>query len=257
MNNFGYVYVASVSEAYYKAAVHSAQSLKDYYPDAKITLFTHEKFIQDKDRIFFENVVTNIPIHIRAKMFGMARTPYDKTLYLDADTEIRSERIKEVFDILGNNDIMFTKIVPHVSNTKRVDDNNDLEYHGGIILYNNKPLTISLVNDWYDYYLTQKNVKDWSSSIFKDFNPQMQPWDQFTIWYLLHKDPSYKKIKHKLFPNGGHEFNYIYLLEYESMGSVNNPYKNLEQVIYHYTIPREKVDAGNIKTTSGPIINFN
>jgi hypothetical protein len=254
MKTRGFLYVASLSEAYYKAAVFSAMSLKDYYPEANITLFTHEKFIKDVDRKFFDNIITNIPIHKRAKMWGMARTPYDITLYLDADTEIRSENIKNVFDILNKNDIMFTKIVPHVSNGTKIDDENDLEYHGGIILYNNKKTTINFINDWYDLYDEQMKISDWKNSKYKAYIPRMQGWDQFTIWWMF-RQPSYKKIKHDFFPDGGYSYNFIYLLEEDNV--INIPYKKLEQIIFHYTIPREKVNAGNLKIESRTTTNFN
>lgn len=243
--SFGYVYVASSSSEYYRAAIHSAVSLKDYYPEAKITIFTHPEFFNEPDRKFFDQVHLDIPYNIRAKMHGMSRTPYEKTLYVDADTEIRSEKIKDVFDILKDDDIMFTRIIPHVSNTRRVDDNNNLEYHGGIILYNDKPLTISLIKDWYDLYQYQIETP-WATSKFKQYDKRMQPWDQFTIWYLLHNDKKYSKIKHDFFPNGGVEYNFISWLEVTSMEK-NLPYANIEQIIYHYTLSREKVNAGRIK----------
>jgi len=255
-NTCGFVYVASISKAYYNAAVQSAISLRDYFPKANITLFTHEIFVEENDRKFFDNIVTGIPVHIRAKMWGMAKTPYQKTLYLDADTEIRSERISEVFDILTDDkDMLFTKIINHVSADKVIDKDNNLEYHGGVILYNNNPLTIELINEWYELYLTQRDIPHWSKSIFKDYNRKMQPWDQFTIWYLL-KQEKYKDIRHDFFPNGGHEFNYIYLLEYTSLKE-NVAYKNLEQIIFHYTLPKEKVHAGNIKFEFGTTPDFN
>ena len=80
----GYIYVASLKKLYYELGIESATSLRDLYPEANITLFTHETFIDD-DRPYkiFDNVVTNIPIHRRAKMWCMARTPYDYTFYND------------------------------------------------------------------------------------------------------------------------------------------------------------------------------
>lgn len=244
----GYVYVASLSKAYYKAAIRSADSLKDFYPEAKITLFTHPEFFQESDRQLFENVHLDIPYHSRAKMYGIARTPYKNTLYIDADTEIRSSKIKDVFDILGNNDIMFTKILPHVSKTTRIDSQNNLEYHGGIVLYNNKKSTINLMKAWFDLYEYQTTTP-WNESKFKEYDIKMQPWDQFTMWYLLHKEKKFSKIKHDFFPNGGTEFNYISYLEFKSIPQ-NKNYKNIEQIIYHYTIPRDVVDAGYIKNKS-------
>ena len=255
MSSFGYVYVASLSQAFYRAAVNSAVSLKDFYPEAKATLFTHEKFLKKEDEKFFDKVVTGIPVNKRAKMWGMARTPYDKTLYLDCDTEIRSENIKKVFDIISSDDIMFTRIINHVSNSKRIDDQNSLEYHGGVVLYNSKNDTLKLMQKWYELYNYQSECK-WHESIFKDYDPKMQPWDQFTVWYLLHRDPEFKELKHSFFPNGGHEFNYIYLLE-DKRNELNAPYWDLEQVVYHYTIPRSSVDAGYIFDKRRPEVDFN
>ena len=254
MKKCGFVYIASLSKAYYKAAVNSAISLRDNYPEADITLFTHKAFLQEEDKKFFNNIFTDIPVHKRAKMWGMQRTPYDITLYLDSDTEIRSENIKNVFDILGKNDIMFTKIVPHVANGTYIDDNNDLEYHGGVILYNNKKLTIQLIEEWYELYHKQITEK-WEESEFSQYTKKMQKWDQFTIWHLL-RQLKYKKIKHDFFPDGGHSYNFIYLLENER-NQKNEPYLKFEQIIYHYTIPGDKVNVGYIKTPPGSITDFN
>jgi hypothetical protein len=247
----GFLYVASQSSAYYKAAVHSAISLRDNYPEANITLFTHEVLLQESDRKYFDKIETGIPIHKRAKMYAMARTPYENTLYLDADTEIRSENIKKVFDILGKNDIMFTRIIPKVSKDTVIDRNNNLEYHGGVILYNSKKLTLQLMQDWYETYLIQDTCQ-WDQSPFAKYNPRMKPWDQFTIWYLLNADPKYKKVKHAMFPSGGHSYNFINLLEnYEEFNEV-------EQIVYHYTIPRDRVaNAFYISPKSGFNSNFN
>ena len=38
--NNGFLIVASVSTAYYKSAIQLAGSILDFYPEAKITLFT-------------------------------------------------------------------------------------------------------------------------------------------------------------------------------------------------------------------------
>lgn len=253
-NNNGFVYVASLSKAYYKAAIRSAISLKDNFPQAKITLFTHEEFVDESDITLFENIVTNIPVHIRSKMYGIARTPYDKTLYLDCDTEIYNDQISSIFDHLGECDIRFSPIISHVSKSRKIDDNNQLEYHGGVILYNNKQLTIDLINDWYSLYLEQISDK-WHLSKFKDYNPSMQPWDQFTMWYLLHCVDKYKQIKSGFIDNGNVKWNYIYLLE-DQTNRKNDQYKDIDPVIYHYTIPRKIVDESSIIKPPGSPTDF-
>ena len=53
--NKGYIYVASVNKAYYYAAKKSAESLLDFYPEAKITLFTHDFWVELGADIEFVN----------------------------------------------------------------------------------------------------------------------------------------------------------------------------------------------------------
>ena len=43
--NNGFIYIGSLTKPYYDAAVMSAESVKDYWPEAKITLFTHEPLV--------------------------------------------------------------------------------------------------------------------------------------------------------------------------------------------------------------------
>ena len=252
-NMDGFVYVASQSRAFYKAAVNSAISLRDFYPEANITLFTHPEFMEDRDHRFFNNIHLDIPYNIRSKMFGMSRTPYEKTLYLDADTEIRSDKIKNVFDILSDNDIMFTKILPHVSKDADIDAKYKLEYHGGIILYNNNKLTLELMSSWYKLYQYQRKCV-WKDSIFSSFSKKMSPWDQFTMWYLLFKDTYFSEIKHDFFPNGGHDYNFIHLLELNMKSNI--PYQKLEQIIYHYTIPSDAITKGYLDSNTRQQTNY-
>lgn len=253
--NSGYVYVASCNSEYYRAAIRSAISLRDYYPEAKIALFTHGDFLKTSDEKYFDYVRTGIPVNERAKMYGMARTPFDRTFYMDCDTEIRSDNIKNVFDILGDRDIMFTKIIPQVSKDTYIDADNALHYHGGVVLYNNQPLTIQLMRDWYEFYQHQQKC-DWPDSIFAEYSEKMRPWDQFTMWYLLYKYPKYKSIKHDFFPDGGTSYNFIYLLEERK--EKYKDYYDLEQIVYHYTIPGiKKENAIILKSQSRSSEDFN
>ena len=252
--NNGYLYVASMSPLYYKAALRSAVSLKDHYPEAKITLFAHKQFVRDSDRQHFDQIITDIPIHKRAKMWAMARSPYDNTFYIDADTEIMSEDIADVFEHLEGNDLRFTGIVRHVSKDVIVDKDNELLYHGGVVLYrSSKPLVRKLMRDWFDTYEYQCRC-DWATSKFKQYDKGMKPWDQFTLWWLLNTNAKYKKLKHSLFPDGGFEYNFIYLLS-ESHPN-NDQFKNKQPIVYHLPIPGFKDDAQYIKAPPGSITDF-
>lgn len=252
--NNGFLYVASLSPLYYKAALRSAVSLKDCYPEAKITLFTHKQFINDADRQHFDQIITDIPIHKRAKMWAMARSPYDTTFYLDADTEIQSEDIAGVFDHIKGHDLRFTGIVHHVSKDVKVEKGTILQYHGGVCLYKSRrPIIKQLMQDWFDTYVYQCTC-NWEKSKFKQYDKGMKPWDQFSLWWLLNTVPKYSKLKHSLFPDGGFEYNYIYLLSEQR--KENQPYQNKQPIVYHLPIPGFKQDAKYIKAPPGSSEDF-
>ena len=55
--NNGFIYIGSLTKPYYDAAVMSAESVKDYWPEAKITLFTHEPWVNEKrDSKIFDKI---------------------------------------------------------------------------------------------------------------------------------------------------------------------------------------------------------
>ena len=127
MKNNGFVYVASVNKQFYNAALHSAQSLLDFYPEAKITLFTHETWVCDEAREIFDQIITDgVPNHIRAKLWALSKSPYDTTLYIDCDTTIQSEEISEVFDLLGDNDIIFTRNRPYNAKITKLSETEEM-----------------------------------------------------------------------------------------------------------------------------------
>lgn len=232
----GIVLVASTSKAYFNSAVRLATSIKDY-SDINITLFTHKTFLPDTYDIYkiVDNVVTDIPVNIRAKLWALSRTPYENTLYLDADMEVVSPEFSKVFNLQKDNDLVLTKIRPHVSKDVIISEEtkDKLTYHGGFVMYNNKPETINLMKNWYDDFIEQQ--KNWNFP--SHYNTNMQKWDQFTLWRLL-KESEYKfKIGT---PTNDYRWNYIWLYDHKGV----NPKSKAEPkdpIIYHHTIPQELV----------------
>src|SRR6056300_444358 len=97
----GFLIVASKQKGFYRYSKYLAESIKDFWPEANITFFTHEEWVQSEDYDLFDNIITEgIPDHIRAKLWALNKTPYDITAYLDADMICEHEDIKNIFDEL-------------------------------------------------------------------------------------------------------------------------------------------------------------
>jgi hypothetical protein len=233
----GFLLVASISKAFYSAGVRLAVSIKDHYPDARITLYTHAAFVEDRDRYLFENVITGIPVHTRAKLYALDKSPYDITLYMDCDTEVWHKDIKDIFDLLGDNDISMTEIREYSGKGVSINKTEKMKYHGGLFLYRNNEKVKSFMRKWWQEYLIQVHSKTWP---WPEYSEKMKPWDQFTFWRLCKEDTT--GIKIATLPDDA-RWNFVY------------NYKESETdkpiVIHHYTIPKEKIHAGFIENSSG------
>ena len=228
MSNNGYLYVATVNKVYYQAALHSAASLLDFYPDAKITLFTHEEWVCDNAREIFENIITDeVPNHIRAKLWALSKSPYDVTLYLDCDTLVEHEDIAEVFDLLGNNDILFTRNRPYNAKFTKLPDGKELIYHCGLFLYNTAT-TKQLMDSWYEWFLEQR-TPSWDPTPYPE---EVRQWDTFTMWNLLENGNF--DIKVGEFPQPDARWNYV-------TGYKASELQGTEKVVLHYTIAKDVV----------------
>ena len=221
----GYLYVASRDERYLKAAVQSAESLLDFHPKAKITLFTEERWDGTYDRKLFDNIIY-CDDHVRAKLWALSRTPYDKTMYIDCDTYIQHEDIKKVFTLLGKDDIIFTRNRPYNAKITKLSDTEEMIYHCGIFAYKKKPIVMDLMMDWFQQYCDQ---------IKPEYDPSPYPrevckWDTFSMWYLLEK--KYKdKIKVGDFPWPDARWNFC-------MGQRPEELAGMPIIITHYTLNR-------------------
>ena len=179
----GYIYIASLKKLYYELGLESAMGLRDFHPEANITLYTHDKFIDD-DRPFqvFNNVVTNIPIHRRAKMWCMARTPYDKTYYNDCDSFVVHPDISKVFNDMGDKIYMCKNLMHTVSQkvlTYFDNQGNFPIYHGAVAWYKKNDYNIEFMDAWWKEYIKQLH-SPWD----QPYNPVWQRFDMFTLWRL-------------------------------------------------------------------------
>ncbi|WP_339136386.1 MAG: hypothetical protein WGN25_00665 [Candidatus Electrothrix sp. GW3-4] len=101
----GVVYVAT-GEKFVTEALISVRSVKRQMPELPVTLFTDLQELvasppEGVDVVFHLTQVTNSCLD---KMYPLAESPYERTLFLDTDTYL-CDRIDELFDVLDNYDI--------------------------------------------------------------------------------------------------------------------------------------------------------
>ena len=89
----------------FRLAINCLESLKDYYPDARCCLVTEERFLDGREYVADDLIFCGG--NVREKLWGMSQSPYDTTMYIDADCEIVHEDIATVFDELNGNDMVF------------------------------------------------------------------------------------------------------------------------------------------------------
>ena len=228
MNN-GFLYVASLDERYLTAAKYSASSLRDYWPDANITLFTHSKWIKESDNILFNNIVTeNVPQHKRAKLWALSKTPYDLTCYMDVDTWVEHDDIKDIFkQHKKSSDITITRARAYAAAIDSKFNGNELEDHCGLFIYNNKKKTLNFMNQWWKLYLKQESKEwKWDTSLYPEY---LRPWDMWTYWWL--QNMTEHKIKRSYFSKPDARWNFVHIYNEEEL-------MKTEPVILHRPIPR-------------------
>lgn len=181
----GFIYVASNNRLYYELAILSCESLKSFSPKTHATLFTHEKFVDDRCKIF-DAVIVDIPIHIRTKMWAMARTPYQRTIYNDCDSLIRHRDVSKMFDFLDNCDLFCgSNLLYTVGSVKwaYIDKarKHIPKYHGSMWGYNKTDLTMDFMQTWFDEYVKQTTTPwPYSDTHYQEW----QQFDMFTLWKM-------------------------------------------------------------------------
>lgn len=175
----GFIYGVGGNDVYVKSAKLSAESLRDYYPDAQITLVAPPRMVDSECRRIFNNIISDdrTPDCSRTKLWALTKTPYDTTMYLDADTIVESEEVQQCWDQLGTHDILFTLIRKYNSNPRGFVNDVEYKYHGGVFLYNRN--CIKLMSEWWDRW--SRGQTEWEYS----YTPNFRHWDQFYLYYIL------------------------------------------------------------------------
>lgn len=182
----GFIYVASRDKLYYELSLISATTLRDFFPQANITLFTHELFVDSRAEAIFDQIIVEIPVHYRAKIWCMSHTPYYNTIYIDCDSIIKHRDIKNMHGFLDDCDMFFgTTLWYTVGNQKLayidIKRTTKPKYHGSMVGYKKSDLTMDFMRTWFDKYIEQIcNPWPYGDFAHKDW----QLFDMFTLWRL-------------------------------------------------------------------------
>ena len=230
----GFLIVASVEAEYVSSANYCAASIKDFYPDAHVTLFVPKKLEQHADRTAFDLVISeDVPDHTRTKLYALSRTPYTNlTVYVDADMECWHEDIQTIWDQMPSDDtdILITKIRPYNGAIAKWN-NGEMIYHCGFFMYRNTPNVIKFMERWWEDYKIQRSEPwPYPESLH---TIKLRPWDQFTFWKLLNVDKW--DIKVDVFPDDA-RWNFV---------NGYRPNENKDPIVFwHHTIPSRQHHLG-------------
>jgi hypothetical protein len=253
----GFVIVASKKVAFYYSAMNLIDSILVEYPDAQFALFTEKRFLDE--RAEDPNIqVFDCEDHIRSKLYGMANSPFDLTMYIDADQECQHEDIITIWDQIGDDDMKFVELtkdevaqkgfVEVTAPIPSTGDMIDLVLCGGVCLYNMKnPLVKDFMQDWWDMFVIQeewyqhsrgRRAEPKSERWYPEDTPHsMLRWDQFTLWWLTNKIPKYKDIKIGIFKEN-YRWNWFSSFGFDSNG--NYRLVDKEPILIHHSSTMNK-----------------
>jgi hypothetical protein len=185
----GFLLVASNHKEYVDSANYCAETIKDNYPEAHITLFVSPQCRQWVDEQAFDIIVSNddVPNHTRTKLYALSRTPYTElTVYVDADMECRHEDVANIWDEMPEDvDVLITRIRSYNGKIARWPK-GEMIHHGGFFMYRTNDRVINFMQRWWEDYFIQRS-EPWPYNT-SEYPITLRPWDQFTFWKLLNID---------------------------------------------------------------------
>lgn len=151
---FGILYVATRRPHYVAEAFLSAHSVRDLVPDLPITLFTDQPDLPFAAGNCFDEVVSlepgpgtaDSPAEGRLdRIRALRHMPYERTLYLDADTRVFSPAIAQLQGILDRADMAFTPcqldgLEAGLAGVQLCDT--------GVLLMRRSPAVLALLGEW-------------------------------------------------------------------------------------------------------------
>lgn len=195
----GVLYFSGGNLSYLQNAVLSAKSVKVFAPNLSVSLIYDfdERAVRQIDLSVFDEIrkiqsMDKVPKHLSGKMRpflgkiqSLSQSPYDRTLFLDVDTRLRSP-IGDLFLLLERFDMVMAP-GPQTQLPR-----NDLDYissvpssfpelNTGVILYRKNPKVYHLFRRWERIFRTNEgNLFRWHG----------EGGDQVALRYLIWNSPN-------------------------------------------------------------------
>lgn len=200
----GVLYVAA-GKGFTEMALASAQSVKSHSSRLKTHLFTDQANISSK---WVDSVSHIENPHARSKIDYLSKSPFDNTLFLDADTRVVKD-ISELFQLLDRFEIAIAHAQKRNHFPTTQSWKTQLPYafpqmNSGVILYKKTEATLKLWQDWQKSYHKTGFHKDqvtlrellWTSDLKlyilpPEYNIRFEKY--LTVWTEKEADP---KILH-------------------------------------------------------------
>jgi hypothetical protein len=151
---------------YVNAVRRAATSLKRVMPDLPIALVSDGEIdgpFDHRIRIAESDPAKIAPgdFPCRAKVIGMKQTPFEHTIYLDADTSVLAD-LGEVFELLDGFDAALAHAQGRVAH--HFDDVPEAfpEFNCGVIAYRNTPFVQSFLDEWLREYDVLAPLHPWN-----------------------------------------------------------------------------------------------
>lgn len=159
----GVVYVAT-GEGYVEAARLSALSLRRDNPELPVVLFS-DRPIEARGEANPFSAVHPVPNpHRRSKVDYMSHSPFERTLYLDADIRVFAD-LSEIFGLLDRFDVALAHA--HARNRRGTNTRWRVavprafpQFNSGVFAWRRSETTDAFLRDWHDAFHTSGFRKD-------------------------------------------------------------------------------------------------
>jgi hypothetical protein len=157
----GVLYVVADSLQVLAECAHSARSLKRHCPDLPVQLITNipPRHV-DRGLFDFSDPLSATLHPHKAKVSCLTDTRFERTLFLDADTEVRSP-IHELFELLNNYDVglTFDNLCAWESYPFRFIEQQGPYFNTGFLLFRRREQVFRHLRAWLEVFKEQDDAE--------------------------------------------------------------------------------------------------